>query len=334
MVLDANVAPQDYQAGHYGVYALDTDKAFAGFVETCFDAEDDCALYTYVKPSAVQDLLDAVNLAIRPLARNAPASMQAYNAYLAIKGPLLEPLYSPRQWAGFAITLVAWLNGTIPLPMDTSSAASLPTYGTAEGAVMGIRASDATFIANSSDQYLTQLEFQTQVSPGFSDIAYFALWVSAQWKMPAKERYWGDFKATTKTPILYVNGIADPVTPLANAYNASAGFKDSVVLPHNGYGHGVFVDPSECVAKHVRAYFKDATLPQGNITCEPDSSLLETWKATLQATEAATSSGGDDRSAAGNGTATPPAQGGASHNGLSGWLTVMILLGATTSYLL
>ena len=43
------------------------------------------------------------------------------------------------------------------------------------------------------------------------------------------------------------------------------------MLPHSGYGHGVVVSPSACVAEHVQAYFKDGVLPENGSHCEPDS---------------------------------------------------------------
>jgi pimeloyl-ACP methyl ester carboxylesterase len=44
MVLDGNIDPEDYQAGHYGDFARDADKTFAGFLKECFDNKPKCAL--------------------------------------------------------------------------------------------------------------------------------------------------------------------------------------------------------------------------------------------------------------------------------------------------
>lgn len=290
MVLDGNVNPHDYQAGHYGEFLVDTDAAFAGFLQACFDATDNCALYSLLQPNTTQDILDAINAVLVPLAESATSNVTAYTTYLAVKSVVVQPLYFPATWPKLGMTLASLLNGTASEPSNETA----PTpYGEAANALMGIRGSDATFIANSSDEYLSQVQYQTTVSPGFSDVAYFTLWTSAQWRLPAKERYWGDFQATTKTPILYVNGEFDPVTPLVNAYNGSAGFAGSVVLPHSGYGHGVFASPSTCVANHVQAYFLNATLPSGNASCEPDATMLEVWKATVAGSGSNSTSGGN-----------------------------------------
>jgi pimeloyl-ACP methyl ester carboxylesterase len=309
MVLDGNVNPHDYQAGHYGEFADDIDEAFAGFLQACFNVTDDCALYSLLQPNTTEDLLDAINLLLAPFANNATSGFEAYTTYVALKGIFVQPLYFPATWPRFATTLASILNGTITEPANETGPAP---YGEAANAVIGIRASDATFIANSSEEYLPQVRYQASVSPGFSDIAYFTLWTSAQWRMPAKERYWGDFRATTKTPILYINGEFDPVTPLVNAYNGSAGFTGSAVLPHSGYGHGVFADPSQCVANHVQTYFLNATLPGADTRCEPDASLAEQWLATVQRSGSnSTSNGGGNSSDSGNSNGT----GEASENG-------------------
>ena len=287
MVLDANVAPLDYSSGTYKGFAEDIDEAFAGFIQGCFNATDDCALYTLLQPATPEDILDAINAVLAPLSQNATSSTEQYELYLSVKSIFLQPLYFPRTWPDFAQELANILNGTAPPTPPTPE-----TYGSAQNAVIGIRASDATFKANSSDEYLPTVEFQANVSPGFSDIYYFGIWPSAQWKLPAKERYFGDFRVTTKNPILYVNGEFDPVTPLVNAYNASSLFEGSVVLPHSGYGHGVFASPSECVAERTRAYFRNGTLPEEGLRCEPDLTLLQTWQASVEGSS--NSSSGSD----------------------------------------
>jgi hypothetical protein len=108
----------------------------------------------------------------------------------------------------------------------------------------------------------------------------------------------------TKTPILYVNGAYDPVTPLVNAYNASATFEGSVLLTHSGYGHGLFASPSKCAAAYTQAYFKNATLPPNGTHCEPDLTLLQAWKLAVAKAANSTANGiTSGTSAGGNGTA-------------------------------
>ncbi|KAK5048250.1 hypothetical protein LTR84_005920 [Exophiala bonariae] len=320
MVLDGNLNPHDYQSGTYQDLPTDTDEAFAGFLETCFNVTDDCALYSLVQPNTTQDLLNAINNLLEPLAQNATSSAEAFQTYFSFKSIFIQPLYYPKQWPAFAQTLADLLGGTI----DLSESDTPPVYGEAAYAVVGIRASDATFHANSSDEYLPFVEHAGKISPSFSDILY-NVWPSARWRMPAKERYWGDFRATTKTPILFINGMFDPATPLVNAYNASTGFEGSVVLPHTGYGHGILVSPSTCVAGYMQAYYKNASLPGGNVTCLSDMTPVEWWRSIVQES-AGNSASGDGGNSTNSDEGAEGVEGGA--GGRSGSLVLAIMAGS------
>ena len=305
MVLDGNVNPTEYQTGTYLNAANDIDEAFDGFLRTCFAAQDDCSLYSFVQPDSAEDLLAAINAGISPLASAANTGGEAYLAYLTVKSAPISPLYFPRQWPALADTLTGLLkasSASSSAANTTSPSTSNATmYDEAENAVLGIRASDATFHANSSNEYLAIAQEQSQVSDGFGDSFYFSIRASARWLMPAKERYWGDFNKKTSTPILYVNGEFDPVTPIVGAYNASAGFTGSVVLAHTGYGHGLLASPSRCASKYVQRYFKTAALPANGTTCEPDASTLEVWEAIVQASTNTT--GGANATSSSSGSA-------------------------------
>lgn len=202
MVLDGNVNPHDYQSGTYADLADDVDAAFHGFLQTCFEAKDDCSLYTLVQPNRTQDMLTAVNDALATYEKLALTTQTAYLTWVGLKSQVYQPLYFPNQWPQLADLITLALNSTtLPTPPKENDA-----YGEAVNAVFGIRASDAIFRANSSADYLPIIRQEARVSKSFSDSAYVSLWVSARWPMPAKERYWGDFHEVTKNPILYVNG--------------------------------------------------------------------------------------------------------------------------------
>ena len=61
----------------------------------------------------------------------------------------------------------------------------------------------------------------------------------AQWKLPAKERYDGDFKVRTKTGVMVINNSYDPITPLSSARNLTSLLEGSSLLHQDGaYGVG------------------------------------------------------------------------------------------------
>lgn len=280
VVLDANVNPHDYQAGHYGDFLIDADKTMWAFLSECYENKADCALAQYTKANKTKDLLDAISLILEPLAINASTSDEAWQAYAGVVQIIYGQLYYPTTWPKLAETITTVLNGTYEPPNSTAEPYNLG--GT--WAVIGIRAADALWRTNSTEEYLPQVKYQDTVSS--FDIQYPLLWVSARWRIPSKEQYKGNFKVKTRHPILYVNSEYDPATPLVNAYNGSASFEGSVVLPHSGYGHGIVVDPSACVAGHIQAYFANGTLPAAGTHCKPD---MGPWE--LAAAKAAGSGG-------------------------------------------
>jgi hypothetical protein len=87
------------------------------------------------------------------------------------------------------------------------------------------------------EDFLLFLKERAKVSR-FSGLAAATPIQCAQWQIRAKERYRGDFRVNPKTPVLLIGNTFDPVTPLASAFNVSAGFEGSVVLEHGRRGVG------------------------------------------------------------------------------------------------
>lgn len=271
IVLDGNVNPYDYQAGHYGDYLIDTPKAFNAFLGECLANKDECALAQYTNATTTEDMLGFINLLYQPLADNATVDAQAWSAYADAQGIVLQDLYWPWKWPVLAETITSLLNGTYNATVTAAPASEQTVEPYDLGASwsgIGIRASDALWRTDSAEEYLPQVLYQDSISA--IDITDPGLWISARWKMDGNERYEGDFRVKTRNPILYVNGEYDPVTPIINAYNASKSFEGSVVLPHSGYGHGMVAHPSACVAVQIQAYFANGTLPEPGTYCSPE----------------------------------------------------------------
>jgi pimeloyl-ACP methyl ester carboxylesterase len=272
MVLDGNIDPEDYQAGHYGDFVRDADKAFHGFLQECFDNKPNCALAQYTNTTSVDALFDSVNRLLESLNTTDYYSKSFANAAF-LSSAIFSKLYHPGTWPALGDLIVSYLNGTASSNASVSPSANTTAESYDLGAswsVYGIRASDALWRVDTAEEYLPRAEYQQNVS-SFSS-SYQAIWPSARWRINAKERFTGSFQGVkTRHEILFVNGEFDPVTPLAHAHRSSAGFEGSVVLPHSGYGHGIVVSPSACVAGHIQAYFKDGVLPENGSHCEPDN---------------------------------------------------------------
>lgn len=272
MVLDGNLDPNAYQAGHYGDFLQDADKVFLAFLQECLDNRSRCSLAQYTNANSTDDLLNALNVVAQPLAINASDSDLAWAIYTSVKQAIYQNLYFPASWPATADLITSFLNGTYNA-MAGSPNTTVEPYDLGLTSPIGIRAADAVWRTDSVEEYLPRVQAQEGLSS--FDMGFPSLWISARWKINATERYEGDFKKQTRHPILYINGEYDPVTPIANAYSASQGFEGSVVLRHTGYGHGSVVDLSECVGQHAQAYFKDGVLPPAGLRCEPDKGPWE-----------------------------------------------------------
>lgn len=272
MVLDANMNPYTYQTGHNGDALRDADKALYGFLRECLANKPNCTLAQSTNATEAKHILDAINANL--LLRTGNQTLESYETFIR---PIYLMLYTPSSWPILSVFIDNLLDEQPSDPVDESASPAneiVEPYNLgAQWAVFGILGSDALWRTDELDEYLPQVKYQGSVS-SFGH-QYLNFWPSVRWRMDAKERYSGNFTVRTKHPILYVNGEYDPSTPLLNAYAASKGFEDSVVLAHNGYGHGIIASPSRCVAEHMQRYFKDGVLPQVGSRCEPDQSP---WK--------------------------------------------------------
>jgi pimeloyl-ACP methyl ester carboxylesterase len=269
MVLDGNVNPYTWQLGSRSEAFQDADKAFSAFIEECFANAEACALVSATNTTSPAELFELINASIAPLAENATLSYEAFTSYLGLVAFPLNFLYYPATWPVAAQILADTLLGVVPEGEDSSAPAPPPVYNLGVGSLNGIRCSDATFQVSSPEEYLPTLATQLESTDGFG-AAYASLWPCAAWKMPDKQQYRGNFQVNTRHPILYVNGEFDVITPISGAYNASAAFEGSIVLAHDGYGHGIFPNPSKCVAEKIHRYFVEGVLPGKGTRCQPD----------------------------------------------------------------
>ncbi|KAG8627517.1 hypothetical protein KVT40_005000 [Elsinoe batatas] len=133
----------------------------------------------------------------------------------------------------------------------------------------GISCLDTPWRLDTPEQLLPIAKEQQNLSY-FADVFADALsWRCATWRFEAAEYYTGPFVAKTATPILFVGGKRDPITPLAGAFNASAGFEESVVVTNDAYGHSFTADRSQCTYDTVNRYLVDGVLPEPGLVCKP-----------------------------------------------------------------
>jgi hypothetical protein len=99
-----------------------------------------------------------------------------------------------------------------------------------------IRCSDSMFRAEELADIEDRVEEITSLGDWHSDFIIGSYMMCSLWKIKAKERYEGDFKAKTKHPVLLIGSPYDNRTPISGAYAANKTLEGSVVLQHNGLG--------------------------------------------------------------------------------------------------
>ncbi|KAF7337822.1 hypothetical protein MVEN_02005100 [Mycena venus] len=99
---------------------------------------------------------------------------------------------------------------------------------------------------------------------------------------PPPERYEGQWKLgddlkPPKHPILFVSNTNDPVTPISSArrmVELFGGNNARLLENNNAYGHCSVSQPSLCIAKAIREYMVDGTLPAEGTVCKPDEGTI------------------------------------------------------------
>ncbi|KAL8833711.1 MAG: hypothetical protein Q9176_007867, partial [Flavoplaca citrina] len=243
VVLDGIVNPLDYFSGRDVSLVTATDVSFDGFFTGCVANPENCALAQLTLNA--QELSQIVynliyHVKFTPFVTG-PDAVTDIIDYTVLKKAIQAALSTPAIWSIFASGLYGLLiNNTtearilLSLTNPPQSPTIFPDNG--KEATSGILFSDVPRERVNTTAFPQVVEELYTTSRLQGDL-YAALVPSYRdWPFKAKGAYLGDFKAETKNPILFVGGALDPITPLPNAYNASAGFQGSVVLEHGGYG--------------------------------------------------------------------------------------------------
>ncbi|KPI37164.1 putative hydrolase [Cyphellophora attinorum] len=273
-LLDSNVNPRDWRSGFQYSTSQDADKALLNMLHECINNPDKCALARYAPSGDPLKLLAFIN-SQRYKIEELPDYQSLFYSWESFKQLLHSILYSPIQWS-WATDIIQ--EELFPIknssdrwpPFKLPDGEPGPEWNLGINALHGIMCSDSLWKTSQKEELLHVAQKQWQTS-AFADIlSHRFAWPCAVWKMKSKEIYDGDFEVKTASPVMFVNGKFDPITPWSSAVNVSAGFEGSVLLEHGGVGHGMYAHPSLCTAKAVRAYLDEGVLPQPGTRCEPD----------------------------------------------------------------
>lgn len=231
-----------------------TDNVMKGFIKGCLSAPKACALAKNQTAAQLEKSFYQLlqKLKYEPIGIPAPGSPGGGIVldYSLVSAVIVRALYTPFIWQNTAKCIAALMTGKntnpdlklcLPGFEDTGSAGtnakrSEKAVKADQEAQYGIKCSDTRVHTTNLTDMLPVFEGRHKKSHFFGDYADMSPAQCAQWTLPAKERYMGDFNVTSKNPVLIIGNTYDPVTPLASAKNVTETFKGSVLLQHDSYG--------------------------------------------------------------------------------------------------
>ncbi|KAF4969527.1 hypothetical protein FSARC_3257 [Fusarium sarcochroum] len=293
MVLDSNLFAADWLTTSDSIGAQDTEKAFDKFLDECVAAGPKlCRLANYSGPDTkAKDIKTAVKDVFQKLMDNDPSILKGAElskddypyggASLArlLKNNMMDQLLRPSGYEKLTdLTMLVlehkWEDDSTPDAEVPAEEPAETPWNRGSDALEGIRCSDSSFRVETPDDLYSI--YQLHMSHGSFSEGDNRL-KCARWRFDAVERIDTNKMRNVKTnnPILFVNSPYDPVTPLVGAWAASARFRKSRVLIHEGIGHGFIAHPSNCTNKAVRRYFDNGDMPEVGTVCKPDMTVYE-----------------------------------------------------------
>ncbi|KAF0634765.1 hypothetical protein FPSE5266_05222 [Fusarium pseudograminearum] len=263
MLLDSNLLADEYFTGTWKSGTKDAEKAILHFFDECIAAgPQSCSLAANYSTKA--SLLKAYSEA---------QMLYRFDDTLSTTG---RPNSKANQ---FESLLDARIKGALE---GNEAVAFLPfsSYDDIDSngasALYMIACGDASFRPNTPDDLFSIYQANLDQGP-FGDTAALDRFQCARWKFQAAEQIDANSlrRIDTKNPVLIVNGIYDPITPLISAWEVSSRFPGSRVVVHEGVGHSFTTHPSNCTDDIVARYFNSGSMPKVDTTCKPNLSAFE-----------------------------------------------------------
>ncbi|KAM4065774.1 alpha/beta hydrolase fold domain-containing protein [Hirsutella rhossiliensis] len=254
---------------------IDTMNVFDGFFEQCVQAGDRCELASRArnKGELRQLVLSFLHrLKTHPIPVYINATTQGIlNHATMLNGAIYSHLFNPSTWHTLAHNLAQVMDGNVT--------EAYLRYGSDEASDTIDEANDIIDLNDglSGPAYWPQgrqalIDF---LMPWYKSSPFFfqmnrEYYAKQQWPIPKTHNFVPRRLVQTSHPLLVVSTTYDPVCPLVSAKVAREVFRGSSLVEIKGYGHCSLALPSSCLARHVRAYLQDGTLPDYHTTCEPD----------------------------------------------------------------
>jgi pimeloyl-ACP methyl ester carboxylesterase len=174
------------------------------------------------------------------------------------------------------LPLLPLVDGIDPTPQTVE----LPV---ADGDAYSFTSTDSFFGVNCVDAPLPRMpwaypqfaDWYEKAHRTFGRQEAFAELACASWPVLPYERYAGPWNRRTAAPLLLVNGIHDPATPLLFAKRSVRELRNARLLTLDGFGH-TSSGTSSCVTAAYVRYFVDGLLPDVGARCAQDATPFPT----------------------------------------------------------
>lgn len=254
---------------------VDTVHVLEGFFEECLKAGQNCTLSALSKSKG--ELMDMI-LGLAESLGEEPLSVYVNNTiwgtldYSKIMSTAIFPaLYKPAIWYDLADRLFKMLTG--------NATEAFLAYGQGGPWNMEGNANEAVMLNDGKsglknwprDRHSALRIIEPAVNASlFGPSMYDGLYIKQQWAIPKTHNYVPKFGVKTAHPLLILSTTYDPVCPLVSARSANKAFANSQIVEVKGYGHCSVAVASTCLAKHVRSFLYNGTVPENYTQCEVD----------------------------------------------------------------
>lgn len=254
----------------------DTENVLLGFFDECIKAGKDCPLSSLGETKEeLRDLVvDFADKLDEPLSVYVNSTTWGLlKREDIIMTAIFPALYKPANWYVLADRLAKLLQGN-------ATEAFLAYANT--GPWTGFLDLDTTTVirendgASGPDLWPQDRQELLDIIVPFMNSSLFALmengayYSKQQWAVPKTHSFSPKYGVKTAHPLLILSTTYDPVCPLISARSANAAFEGSQIIELKGYGHCSLAMPSNCIAKHVRAFLYNGTVPENYTQCEVD----------------------------------------------------------------
>ncbi|KAM0185587.1 hypothetical protein ACHAPI_012093 [Fusarium lateritium] len=253
---------------------VDTEKVLDGLFKECIKSGKACPL------SSVADTWEGLKTEFMSLIdelKEQPMDVYINSTTYGLLdyqkiwyGAVFPVLYKPERWPAFAERMEHLIHGNATEALLEYGLDGPDNYDTLYTVVMNDGLAGPLHWPQDLQSLIdiAQPTFNRSIFAPDDLIYPFA---KQQWRIPKTHSYVPRSGVETAHPLLILTTSYDPVCPLVSARSALAAFEDSRLVEVKGYGHCSVAVPSLCLAKHVRGFLYNGTLPANNETqCEVD----------------------------------------------------------------